>query len=283
MSMAKSMSKARSKSLSKAKAKPKLKPKAKSKTKPSSRRGQIIRHGEPKELLGVSYLTVKEMDAIQDHVRRYVGGECSVLHEIMSEGLHIDVLSFPPTAKRKYHVLCTMGMSAEPMTMPARWRGPRRMELLMILPPEWRIDRFGDGKRRRESEEKQERWYWPVRWLKNLAHIPQMYETMLWWGHTVPNGDPPEPFADNTRFCCAALLFPQALSEGIASVVIGGKSQPRKSRKEVAFLAVAPLFPEEVERKLREGMEPIDEGLQGIPIESWFRESRPNFGLSAKA
>lgn len=246
-------------------------------------RGQTIRHGAPERMIGVTYLSVKEMNAIQDHVQRHVGGELTVLHEIVSEGLHIDVLAFPPTPERNFYVLCTMGMSAEEMTTPTDWEWPRRLELVMALPAEWPLDKLLSGGHRNEPEGVQERWYWPVRALKNLARLPQSFRTMLWWGHTIPNGDPPEAFADGTRFCSAVVLFPEALGDGLATLTLTGRSLFRKTRKEVAFLAVAPLFPEEVERKLREGMEPIDEGLQGIPIESWFRETRPNFGLSAKA
>ena len=243
---------------------------------PSDPRGQVIRHGEPRRVPGVVYLSEKEMDAIQDHVQRNVGGECSVLHEIVSEGLHIDVLLFAATPTRKFHVLCTMGMSAAAMTTPKDWRGSTRIELVMVLPPEWPVERIGTGAS--EGEEEPERWYWPVRLLKGLARLPQMYETMLWWGHTIPNGDPPEPFGEGTRFCGAAVVFPRALGDGLAKVSMGGLAALKKTRKEVAFLGVAPLFPEEVDRKLREGMEPIDAGLQGIPIESWFRETRTNFG-----
>lgn len=245
-------------------------------------RGQIIRHGAPTRAFGVKYLSVKEMDAIQDHVRGCIGGEPTVLHEIASEGLHIDVLAFPPTPTRNFSVLCTMGMSAEEMTTPKDWEWPRRIELVMALPADWPLDKLLSGDHRDEPEGDQERWYWPVRLLKNLARLPQSFRTMLWWGHTIPNGDPPEAFADGTRFCCAVVLFPEALGDGLATLEMTGGSLLNKTRKRVAFLGVAPLFPEEVERKLREGMEPIDEGLQSIPIESWFRETRTNFGSPRK-
>ena len=40
--------------------------------------------------------------------------------------------------------------------------------------------------------------YWPYRMLKELARLPHEFDTFLWKGHTVPNGDPPQPYGPNT-------------------------------------------------------------------------------------
>lgn len=246
-------------------------------------KGQIIRHTHARERSGVVYLKEKEMAAIESHVQSHVGGDYSVLHEIVSEGVHVDVLLFPPTSTRRSVVLCTMGASAMEMTVPDGWEYPRRIELMAVLPADWpihKLDSMTDAAGGvAEGDAATERWYWPIRLLKQLAHLPSMYETMLWWGHTVPNGDPPEPFADNTRLCCASLVCPEAFGESMATTVIGGVPLLKKTRKEVVFFAIAPLFPEEVDRKLKAGMEAIDEGLQAMGIERWFDPNRTNLGL----
>ena len=61
-----------------------------------------------------------------------------------------------------------------------------RAELMIALPAEWKLA---------DSQLEDERWYWPIRNLKALARLPHEYETWLGFGHTVPNGDPPEPYA----------------------------------------------------------------------------------------
>jgi hypothetical protein len=68
-----------------------------------------------------------------------------------------------------------------------------------LLPPDWRIS---------EEAFQDESWYWPVRQLKMLARLPHKYRTWLWLGHTVPNDDPPEPFAPSTELCCSLLTLP---------------------------------------------------------------------------
>jgi hypothetical protein len=53
-----------------------------------------------------------------------------------------------------------------------------------------------------------ERVYWPIRLLKGLGRLPHEYSTFLWYGHTIPNGDPPEPYAEGTNLCCALITPP---------------------------------------------------------------------------
>ena len=36
-----------------------------------------------------------------------------------------------------------------------------------------------------------------------LARLPHEFQTLLWQGHTVPNGDPALPYARNTKLCGA--------------------------------------------------------------------------------
>jgi len=53
---------------------------------------------------------------------------------------------------------------------------------------------------------------------------------VLWSGHTVPNGDPPEPYAPNTKLCGALIAPP---------------------------VAVWPLHADEMELKLDKGLEAL--------------------------
>jgi hypothetical protein len=70
---------------------------------------------------------------------------------------------------------------------------------MICLPPDWPLEIVS---------QKDVRHYWPIYLLKMLARFPHQFNTWLWCGHTMPNGDPVEPYADNTQLCCALLMSP---------------------------------------------------------------------------
>ncbi len=198
----------------------------------------IIRH-EPSFDSGSesppAQLTDAEMDAIGAHVEKFVGPIEMVLHEIVSEGIHLDVLKIAPSEDFPFRAFVTMGMSAAPMSVPDDEESPRFAELMICLPPDWPCsqDDFNDPDN-----------YWPVRWLKELARLPISFETFLDMGHTVPNGDPAEPFTENCPFVCWMVL-PPALDERGAFI--------RSSGKNIALFQIVPLFREEMELHLEQG------------------------------
>jgi len=112
----------------------------------------------------------------------------------------------------------------------------RYAELLLCLPPDWPLT---------PEAFQNEEHYWPVRWLKKLARFPHLHEGWLGLGHTVPNGDPPEPFAANTRLSGwlvdQPLLFPADLQK------------LRAGDKTINFYAIVPLYDEEMTLKVRKG------------------------------
>ena len=52
------------------------------------------------------------------------------------------------------------------------------------------------------------RFPFPLLWphFSSRLGLPHEYETWFGPGHRIPNGDPPEPFSDNTGMCCWMLL-----------------------------------------------------------------------------
>jgi hypothetical protein len=124
----------------------------------------------------------------------------------------------------------TMGMGAHRMNIPEELEDQSRAELLICLPPDWDLADLDD-----------ERWYWPLRWLKVLARLPINEDSWLGWGHTVPNG---EPFAENTGFCTIMLLNPGGFDEkaGVCKLPNG---------ELVNFYQLIPLYEEETQFKLK--------------------------------
>ncbi len=181
------------------------------------------------------------LEAIGDHIEEHLGTIDTVFHEVVSDLVHIDLHHVPPTPERNFHTLVTSGMSDSPMSAPEGMEACRYAELLACLPPEWPVEyeAFQD-----------EGSYWPLRWLKFLARFPHEYDTWLWEGHTVPNGDPPEPFAPGTRFCCMMLAPPLLAPPEFQELRIA-------EGKTICFFALIPLYREEMEFKLKRGLEEL--------------------------
>jgi hypothetical protein len=181
------------------------------------------------------------IEQISDHIEEHLGKIESVFHEIVSDTVHIDVHWVKPNADYPFHRLITSGMSDLPMQTPEGAPVPRFVELMMTLPPEWKID---------QASFEDEKWYWPVRELKFLARLPHKYNTWLGFGHTVPNGDPPEPFAPGTKLCGAILVPSVTVPEKFHCLRIDAE-------KEITFYAVVPLHESEMNLKLNKGIDEL--------------------------
>lgn len=131
---------------------------------------------------------------------------------------------------------------------------------MITLPGDWRLD---------QESFKDEVWYWPVRLLKGLARLPHKYDTWLGFGHTVPNGDPAEPYAANTKLC-GALIVP--------SITVPDEFHQLRihEHKEITFFAVVPLYAEEMTLKLREGSEKLLDKFTQMDINDIVDPSRRN-------
>ena len=199
----------------------------------------------PEESSGPEVYTIEEMEAVEEHIRKYFVEIGHVFHELVSPDIHVDICVVPPDREREYYTLVTMGMGARRMQVPeelAKYR-LERAELAIALPPDWRLD---------EDSMKDERWYWPVRLLKVLARLPIQSDTWLGWGHTMDNQ---RPFAEDTKLCGAILGEPQNIrKEGFFCHLPGGE--------EINFYQVIPLHREELEYKLEHNAEALLEKLE---------------------
>ena len=206
------------------------------------------------------------VNAIGEHVTKYVGPVANVFQERAWEGVQIDLLIVPPTADRDFLTLVTCGMSERPMRVPLE--NPedlglvpqlRYAELLLCLPADWPFspEAFQD-----------EENYWPVRWLKKIARLPHMAGGWLGLGHTVPNGDPPQPLAGNTGLAGwmvdQPLLFPAELQK------------LRLPDRAINFYSVVPLYPEEMALKLKHGSGHLSKRLDDAKVTELLDVRRAN-------
>ena len=195
----------------------------------------------------------EDLDALEQHIENYFGSFKNIYHEISSPDIHVDIVVIEPTPERNYYILLTMGMGARKMNVPAELEEYHleRAEIMVCLPPDWKLDDL--------SEEK---WYWPLRWLKILARLPGENDTWLGWGHTIPNGS---PFAENTRLSAMMLMYPSTFGEESfeCELPIGGS---------VKFYQMIPIYDEELNYKLQNNAETLldrmkDEDMDYIKLD----------------
>lgn len=200
------------------------------------------------------------IEAIEAHMASHFGPVDSVFHEVVSDLIHIDVHIIRATDERPFHVLFTTGMSDLPMQLPEDAAFETRAELMLALPPDWGL---GD------EDFKDERWYWPIRNMKRLARLPHDYQTWLGSGHTIPNGDPPEPYAEGVPFSCAMIAWPLLLPPEAHVFTLSNGEQLR-------MLSVLWLHPGEVVFKLNRGADALLDRLDGQRSSELLDVSRPD-------
>ena len=190
-----------------------------------------------------------EMSAIEQHIQSTFGVFDQVLHELDSPDIHVDICVVPPSERRNYYTLVTMGMGAHRMNVPKELAEYKleRAELAIALPPDWKLD---------EDSMQEQRWYWPIGLLKVLARLPISNDTWLGFGHTM---EKQSPFAEDTELCAAILTGPQDMDLdtcGEVCILPGGE--------EVNFYQVLPLYREEMEYKLEHDADALLERLAAV-------------------
>lgn len=187
----------------------------------------------------------ENIDRITEHIESHVGPVANVFHELLSDLVHIDIHIVEPTPERNCYTLVTSGMSDRAMSAPEEYSDLKFSELLIALPHDWPMS---------EDGWKDEANYWPIRMLKFLSRFPHEYQTWLWAMHTIPNGNPPEPFASNTEMNGVILLPPITLPDAFGELVIDAE-------KTIHFHSVIPLHPDEMDLKLQKGAEALFDGF----------------------
>ncbi|GAA0076979.1 suppressor of fused domain protein [Clostridium sp. CTA-5] len=180
----------------------------------------------------------------------FPGRQSSTFHELISDIVHIDITIMEPIENQPFKVLFTTGMSSMPMTLPDEIPEDERdlysrSELMMFLPADWDLT---------EQSIKDENNYWPIRLMKQMARFPHEYNTWFSYGHTVPNYETYDPYAENTGLNGIVFnMFKEEIS------VINTKDGNR-----INIYYVLPLYKEEIEYKLQNGMDALMEKLDSV-------------------
>jgi len=204
------------------------------------------------------------IELTSDHIERHVGKIETVLHEVLSDIVHVDVHVVAPHPDRPYYSLITSGMSDLPMSPVKAAESCRFAELMICLPAHWPMQ---------QEEWKNEAHYWPIRWLKLLARFPHKYKTWLWFGHTMPNGDPAEPLGPNTKMNGMMLIPPLTVSTDFWKLRV-------RDDKIIHFFAIVPLYQDEMDLKLKKGAETIVQGFEKAKYSELLDLSRRSVAAS---
>jgi hypothetical protein len=180
---------------------------------------------------------VAHIKMVEEHIAKHVGEVGWVYHEIISDLVHLDVHVVEPRPERPFFTLVTSGMSARAMKVPEGAEDFSYAELVICLPPDWPM---------KQEDFKDDKNFWPIRLLKMLARLPHEYDSWLGYGHTIPNGDPAEPYAENTKLCCALLLPPVTIPSDFMTLAA-------TPELDINFYGVVPIYKEEMELKLKKG------------------------------
>jgi len=202
---------------------------------------QIYRHeGGPPGDPYISHGDPKIMEAVESHIDRCFGSDPTriVFHELISPTVHLDVHWIRPSQEFGVNRLVTCGMAERPMSVPEGFAESPYAEVTIALPPNWPLS---------QKAFQDERNYWPVRLLKGLGRLPHDYSTFLWYGHTVPNGDPPKPYAAGTGLCCALISGPLSAPKSFNALELD-------DGRKVRFLSVVPIYEDEMRLKLERGI-----------------------------
>jgi hypothetical protein len=188
------------------------------------------------------------IDAIDAHVQEHIGSVNDVFHQIDSPWVHVDIHCVEPNEERPWHTFVTSGMSERPMA--TKDPALRYAELVLSLPPSWPVREAG----------------WPLGLLQDLAELPHRFETLLWSGHTIPNGDPPEPYAAGTQLCCALIGPTLLLPDEFTHLSAAGR--------DITFLGVILLTEAEMQLKLEHGLDALYDKLDEAEVSEMVQADR---------
>jgi hypothetical protein len=139
-------------------------------------------------------------------------------------------------------------------------------EVTIALPRDWSMS---------QEAFQDERVYWPIRLLKRLGRLPHEHSTFLWYGHTIPNGDPPEAYAADTMLRCALIAPPVLAPENFGTLELDdGRS--------VRFLGVIPIYEDEMRLKLDKGADALYDLFDEHELTDLVDPRRPSVALKRR-
>jgi len=136
--------------------------------------------------------------------------------------------------RSKIQVLMTNGLSNYKMPVTEKYVGKEFTELYFCLPSYWDLE-----------DETNPNFNWVWTWIQRLTHFVLEKQTWFGVGHTIPAGNPPAPLSATMKQNHFFFSAPVFLQHSLKPLKI--------SEKEVHFLAIIPIFEDEMDFKLGKG------------------------------
>lgn len=227
---------------------------------------EIVKLLEKQKNLTTSTLEVNDNnqdyhDELLEHVTQNFGSIQDTISEVVpGSKVSVDIHVIPPSKNKDFVTLVTTGMSDEPMDYSNEENEFKYAELLLKLPSSWLV-------RKDRMEEKN--YNWPLEWLRRLAHIPHIYDGWIAEGVILPNGEPPQPFASNTKLSC--LMVCRTKEFGLDKVQV--------EQKGINIYIIVPIYEEERNLALKKGYEYLLKKMSEKGISDVLDIDRINIGL----
>ena len=132
--------------------------------------------------------------------------------------------------QRPYHILFTSGLANKTQNTSEKYTEFEHVELYICLPDYWKV------------ENNDPEYSWPIEWLDKIGAAQQNTESWFGPGDTLPAGKPSKALSPKMLQDHFILAEPMEI-ESLKEVNIEDKL--------VKFLAIIPIYPEEIDYKLR--------------------------------
>lgn len=182
------------------------------------------------------------ISAIYAHVDRTIGRVHRAYDEYITDDLRIQILHVKSSLFKPYEVLVTAGMSALPMSVPEETTFPKFAEIVTLLPKKWPLT---------IEQLQEDRNFWPIRMMKDIARYTIHNQTWIGFGHTVAMASSEEdltPLGTDVPFCASLIVPPLSLGE---------KAFTMMKPQETCFWAAVPLHKRELQFKLENGVDAL--------------------------
>ena len=205
-----------------------------------------------------------EKKEMLDYIAEQFGPIDHTISEIIpGSEIAINVQVILPSKERNFITLVTTGMSDVAMDASAESIGTKYAELVLKLPANWPISK---------EDMTNANHYWPLKWLRMVAHIPHRYDGWLAEGVILPNGEPPMPFASTTGLSCILISETKEIKRLIES-----------ENRAIDFYTLLPIYEEEREIALENGDDYLLEKFDEFGISDVLDINRENIGFSSSS
>lgn len=160
-------------------------------------------------------------------------GEHRVAEIPVAEG-EMPLLALDLELKSPVTVIVTNGLSSYKMTVPEKLKGREFNEIYFCLPSYWEWEDLSNSNQN-----------WIFHWIQRLSKYVVEKNTWFGPGHTMPSGSEMKPFSSTMKQNHFFLSDPILLEKELAPIKVG--------EKEIHFLAIIPIFPDEMDYKQGKG------------------------------